>query len=75
MKFDNVWMIPKVLKEHDFSESSLGICLISESVKNFLDRHNFSSPSVDGFPNNSIGLEIYKLILFFFVVVGFLFLI
>lgn len=56
MKFDDIRVISEFLKEHDLSESSLGICLVSECIENLLDGNNFPSSSINSFPDNSIGL-------------------
>ena len=57
MKFDNVWMVTKFLKKHDFPEGSLSISLIAEGIKYLLDRNNFPSSSVNCFPYNAICLS------------------
>ena len=54
-ELDYVWMISKFFEEHNFSESSLSICSVSEGIKDFLYSYDSSSPSISGLPNNSVG--------------------
>ena len=52
---DYVWMISKFFEEHNFSESSLSICSVSEGIKDFLHSNYSSRSPVGGLPNNPIG--------------------
>lgn len=55
LESDNILMAVQLLKENDFSESSLSISRILEGVKIFLKCNDVLRLLVDGFPHNTVG--------------------
>ena len=53
-EFDNIRMTPEFLKEHDFTECSLSICLIPEGIEDFLQSDSLLRASIGGFQNNPV---------------------
>ena len=53
-ELDYVWMISKFFEEHNFSESSLSICSVSEGIKDFLHSYYSTRPPIGSLPNNPI---------------------
>jgi len=54
---DDVWVSGERLQEHDLSIGALGVCLIGERIKNFLQGHNFFALFVNCLPNDSVSLH------------------
>jgi len=54
---NDVWMISKLLQEHDLSERPLGICLVTESIEDLLQCDNLARFLIDRLPNNAVRLR------------------
>jgi hypothetical protein len=54
---DDVWVTGERLQEHDLSIGALGVCLIGERIKDFLQCHNFFALFVHCLPNDSVSLH------------------
>ena len=53
-------MTRQLLQENDFTERTLRVCRILESIEVLLESDNFFGALVDSFPDNTIGSLTYR---------------
>ena len=55
LQTNDVFMTSKLLKENDFSKSSLCVSRILKCIEILFERHNFFGSFVNSFPNYTVG--------------------